>query len=186
MINQFVERVPANPNRKKIVFESGSIDTTNGNYATIEYADDPITIGTPLSASNLNQLVDKINDLENDLFYKSGDTFTLNTKLPCSGFISTTATGIYILIPTEKSMKNISSITIETLKGSVRGISGYVKNGSVDMGSGYDLKSNLTCTTVKANDNIIYLTIKKDSAFSNVTNNTPVSLELVDIILTFN
>ena len=64
-LTHFVDRVPQQPNRKKIVFETDSIDVTGGNYATIEYADNPLTVGTPLSADNLNKLVDEINFLGN-------------------------------------------------------------------------------------------------------------------------
>lgn len=63
-LTKFVDRVPQQPNRKKIKFETNSIDLENGNYATVEYADNPTTVGTPLSAANLNQIVDAVNDLE--------------------------------------------------------------------------------------------------------------------------
>lgn len=40
-----VDRVPGDPNRKKITFE----DSGEVVYATVEYADNPITVGTPIN-----------------------------------------------------------------------------------------------------------------------------------------
>ena len=44
------DRIPGKPNRKKITYEDGTVQ-----YATIEYADEPIAEGTPISKATLLQ-----------------------------------------------------------------------------------------------------------------------------------
>lgn len=44
------DRIPTYPNRKKITYEDGTVQ-----YATIEYADEPIAEGTPISKATLLQ-----------------------------------------------------------------------------------------------------------------------------------
>lgn len=48
----FKDRVPSKPNRKKITFE----DDNTVRYATVEYADEPIEVGTPLNKSTFDSL----------------------------------------------------------------------------------------------------------------------------------
>lgn len=51
---EFVDRVPTRPGRVKITPESGG----SSYYATVERADAPTQVGTPLSAANLNAAQD--------------------------------------------------------------------------------------------------------------------------------
>lgn len=116
------------------------------------------------------------------------DTLTLkNYKV--NGYVSTSTTGLYVTITTPKSMENISSILV-TKSGAtcgVRGVSGYVKDGSTSMEDGYSLnKSAFTLAATKNDDYHFTLAITRSSAFSNVTNNTPVSLHIGNMVFTFN
>ena len=157
--------------------------------ALIEFKNLPDT-STPLNAENLNnnfQELEKINEdlknelveqtkqiekLQNDLYYKPGDTYSSNEYLICSGFITTGTTEVQINLRSPKSLKNIKTITITSLYLIIRGISGYLDNrASRDeyVGiSGYSLNS------VIADNYNIRISIIKNSAFTNVTNNTPV------------
>lgn len=51
MAIRWVDRVPTNPNRMKITPENGS-----AYYATVERADSPSVVGTPVNAANLNAM----------------------------------------------------------------------------------------------------------------------------------
>lgn len=55
MAVRWVDRVPTNPNRMKIMPESGS-----AFYATVERADSPTVAGTPVNAANLNAMQDAV------------------------------------------------------------------------------------------------------------------------------
>jgi hypothetical protein len=57
MANRFVDRRPTQPNRYKITQENGA-----EYYATLERADEPVEVGTPLNAKNLNDMLDKTGD----------------------------------------------------------------------------------------------------------------------------
>ena len=48
---ELTDRVPTYPNRRKITYEDGRVE-----YVTIEYADEPIEIGTPLNSKTLNDI----------------------------------------------------------------------------------------------------------------------------------
>lgn len=48
---QFIDRIPTYPNRKKITHQDSSVE-----YATVEYADEPIEIGTLLNKNNLSEV----------------------------------------------------------------------------------------------------------------------------------
>ena len=48
---EFKDRVPTYPNRKKITYEDGRVE-----YVTIEYADEPVEVGTPINKATLEAL----------------------------------------------------------------------------------------------------------------------------------
>ena len=72
------------------------------------------------------------------------------------------------MIPVEKYLTNISTITVDTFKGNIRGVKGYVQ------ASGTDWKTNYTVTAVKNDNRSIIVEIQNTAAFANMTNNTPV------------
>lgn len=55
----FTDRVPQQPGRVKITPEQGTT-----YYATVERADDPLVIGTPLNAKNLNDMIAMIQSVD--------------------------------------------------------------------------------------------------------------------------
>lgn len=101
------------------------------------------------------------------------------TNFKVNGYVSTSTTTLYATITTPKSMEKGTTVDI-TKSGTtcgVRGISGYVKDGSTNMTDGYSLnQSQFTLSATKNDDYHFTISIERDSAFSNVTNNTPVSL----------
>ncbi len=63
----FKDRVPQKPGRVKITPENGT-----AFYATMERADDPIEVGTPLNAMNFNEMVAMIQSLALDASLEEG------------------------------------------------------------------------------------------------------------------
>ena len=61
MALEFRDRVPGKPGRVKITPENGT-----AYYATMERADEPIEIGTPLHAGNFNEMISMIQSIDLD------------------------------------------------------------------------------------------------------------------------
>ena len=61
MALEFKDRVPQKPGRVKITPEEGTTF-----YATLERADEPIEVGTPLNAQNFNEMVAMIQSIDLD------------------------------------------------------------------------------------------------------------------------
>ena len=61
MALEFKDRVPGKPGRVKITPENGT-----AYYATMERADEPIEVGTPLHAGNFNEMIAMIQSIDLD------------------------------------------------------------------------------------------------------------------------
>ena len=130
------------------------------------------------------------NQLKNDLFYKSGDTEVIQTYYTTGGFISSGSTNVQFSFPTEKSMKNISSIEIKNISCSLRSIEGYLRpdgdTNKVDF-----VKTNFgTIKVLKISNNLLRIDLSIDSGYkinanTNATNNRPISATLTTLELEF-
>lgn len=107
------------------------------------------------------------------LFYKSGDTLSITSYTDLNGFITSSATSVSFSLYTPKNLANITSITVTSFTGTLRGISGYLNKQTT--AKNWLSDSNYTITATKMSDNMIRIVCDKSSAFTNVTNNTPVS-----------
>ena len=134
------------------------------------------------NSTDIELLQNKDRNLENEIFYKSGDTYSAG-YISLSGHITSGASGVGITLFLPKRLDNISSITANTLKMEARGTKGYL-NSTV---GAYDFlnDSNYTITISKRALNAVSISIIKSSAFTNVDNNTPVNFT-GEISLTFN
>jgi len=63
----FKDRVPQKPGRVKITPENGT-----AFYATMERADEPIEVGTPLHAGNFNEMIAMIQSVALDTSVEDG------------------------------------------------------------------------------------------------------------------
>lgn len=124
-------------------------------------------------------------DILGELFYKPGDKLSIDGTgtggTPFTGYVTAATTTIRFMVPTGKSLANITTITCNVCTGGIRGISGYV-DGSRD---NTDWTSGYTITCTKAADKIVQVEIKKSSAFSDVTNNTPIAYAAASFELEF-
>lgn len=105
--------------------------------------------------------------------YVAGDTLITSAYTDLNGFITSSTTSCSFSFYTPKSLANISTVTVTAFKGTLRGGSGYLDGKT----SAYDwfADASYTLTATKITDNMIRIVCTKSSAFTNVTNNTPVS-----------
>ena len=108
--------------------------------------------------------------------YQPGDTLTLGSYIVSDGLITSSTQVVRFMVVTPKSMKNITTVTATNLSAELRGANGYLNSQS----GFYDFadRSGYTVTCAKATDNLIRVNITKSSAFTNVSNNTLVSVNL--------
>lgn len=124
-------------------------------------------------------------DILGELFYKPGDKLSIDGTgtggAPFTGYVTALTTTIRFMVPVGKSLANITTITCNVCTGGIRGISGYV-DGSRD---NTDWTSGYTITCTKPTDKIVQVEIKKSSAFSGTTNNTPITYAAANFELEF-
>lgn len=116
--------------------------------------------------------------------YVAGDTFTFSVSFPINGFITSSTKGVRLALYLPKSVANITTITVTECSGTLRGISGYLNSESDNYDFAADT-TNYSLVATKVKDNLITLQINKTTAYTNVTNNTPVSFYPNKLTLTF-
>lgn len=115
---------------------------------------------------------DGIDTGNNLLFYQPGDTFECDYDTILNGYVTSGTKNVRLAFPVPKRLDNINSITIESLNAEARCNKGYLnsKSGNVE----YVGKSGYTIEVHKSNNNVVNILIIKNSAWTNVDNNTPV------------
>lgn len=110
---------------------------------------------------------------DDEIYYRNSDTLSITSYTNLNGFITSSTTSVSFSFYTPKSLANISTITVTAFKGTLRGGSGYLDGQT----SAYDwlADTSYTLTATKMSDNMIRIVCTKTSAYTNVTNNTPVS-----------
>ena len=115
------------------------------------------------------------------LCYAANNTQSLNGII-VSGFITGSTKSIEASFVVPKSMENISTVTITALTGVIRGASGYVDGITSTANL---LAQGYTITASKKSNNIVRITITKSSAFTNITNNTPLAINCDTLTIKF-
>lgn len=139
-----------------------------------------------INATNLNKIEQGIGDNADwidDQYFQPGEIYDKDygAIVPCAGLVTTSTSSVYFTLVLPKRLDKVSSFTVNTLTGGMRGISGYV-NGTSDSSN---LKSGYTVTGSIMDEQTIRVIITKSSAMTNATNNTPVTVSLRTIKLTF-
>lgn len=128
---------------------------------------------------NLKTYLDNLeNDIEEKLNYQKGDTYTIKDRsyVTVGGSLTAGKGQIRFGIFVPKKLTNISKITVNSAKITVRNTSGSYILDYVDV------TNNVSAS--KSGDNAIYLSYGESNMSGN--NNTPVSVEIGALILTFN
>ena len=146
----------------------------------IEYGgstNEAVNINYDNSASGLSasSVQTAIYELMGRIYYRVGDTYsnTSTNRGSYVGYISSSNTTVTVTLILDKQMSSdISTITVNSLNGLMRGDLGYIDG----ITSSANLLANYTVSADKIAPNLIRLLIVKDSAMTNSTNNTPVIL----------
>ena len=172
-------------------YEIGSIVETATNYFNPElayrvkiYVEDNFTSYTsqdksiPIGEATWTEYKDRVDfkkitiKNKNEFFYEPGDTFECDYDTILNGYVTSGTKNVRLAFPVPKRLDNINSITIESLNAEARCNKGYLnsQSGNVE----YVGKSGYTIGVHKSNNNVVNILIIKDSAWTNVDNNTPV------------
>ena len=114
------------------------------------------------------------------LTYAKNDTFATLTVGSFNGYVTSSTKTIYFMVVVDKSLEDISTISVTQCIGAIRGVSGYVDGSS----SSTDWTTGYTIATAKVSNHCVRIAITKSTAFTNVTNNTTLSADL-DVTLKF-
>ena len=167
----------SNPYGMSISSGGNSVGTNNPTSQKQNVKTERITI-----KASVDELSAASNELSNDFYYVSGDTFT-GAIFGVGGFVTSSLSTLDLYFVLPKSLKNISTITVSTLKG--RAIS---SNGSIDGSTSlsYDwLATGYTATATKRSDNTIRIQIVKTTDMTNAANRLPVTFIVGTISLQF-
>lgn len=121
-------------------------------------------------------------DILKSIYYFTGDQYKVNNRI-VNGHITTNSTAIYFTLTLPKNMKNVTPAITE-LKVNARNVGGnYVFPYN---SQGYNVLSDnsLSVTISHKEDDFITVTITSNTAL-NATNNTPLSITLEAITLSF-
>ena len=94
-----------------------------------------------------------------------------SNNVPIMGYVTENATRLVLNFPTHVHTYGITRIVINTLTGVLRGNNGYLDNINTVRNL---LASPFTSTIQKRHTGLFVVTVTKNAAFTNVTNNTPV------------
>ena len=122
----------------------------------------------------------------NQLFYKAGDTYTVSGRIVDNGYISNSTKQINFTITLPKSMANVTAQLTDLRLNARHSNGGYVF-GSGYVTNGYNVltDSSLTVTILTQADDFLTIQIESATAFSGVTNNTPVSVSMENLTISF-
>jgi len=118
---------------------------------------------------------DRLEELENDLYYQKGDSFINQTAFHVNGNVtSSTKNLLFSIILPKKLKSDITAITVNSMRITVRTVSGQYLNGQsngISLGT-----AGITFNAYKSTDNMITIFVTSETAFTNVSNNTPVAI----------
>lgn len=109
--------------------------------------------------------------------YVNGDTFSTANPVTLGGCTTNQGKTIYFSIPVDKSLERISTVTVQTCTGAVRGLMGLVGGSSANFD--WLQQQGVTVTAKIATNHLVNLNITSTTAFSGIdTNNTALSARL--------
>lgn len=121
--------------------------------------------------------------VKSEIYYKPGDTYANAGYHVIGGAISSSTKGVFFTITLPKRLNYIQSVTCKSCIVSLRGIKGYLNSRSGQNEYVGDAEYSITCEI--SSENTVYVSLVKTSAFTNTTNNTPVSIT-GNFVLEFN
>ena len=123
-----------------------------------------------------------------DIYYKSGDTFSVSNKhVICGGLVSSSTKTCAFDYPLPKLVPISSNITVSALNAAIRTTAGAYLDNKSDSNNNNWILEDYTVTAYPTNgSNMIRIAIvKNNEAFTNVSNNTPVGAWVRTLTITF-
>ena len=122
-----------------------------------------------------NLFVENVN-IYGALFYRAGDTMTMSARFYCNATITSATRDVVFCVPVNKSMLFVQpTLTSIAFTGRTT-TGGYLNNSTSDITNS---TSGYTFTLAKTGDYFVRITCNKSSAFTNVSNNTPVAINVI-------
>lgn len=140
----------------------GSTEFKNQKINSIELNAGTDTNPRTVSAADLKAAVNKWTE---DLYFAPGK-YTIG--IWCYGFVTTNGTVANIVFPFSKSFNNVSSVTINTISGSIRYNGGYLISLNAN------LLSYVTSATLNKDQNVLEIALTKSDKWGSA-NNVPIA-----------
>ena len=171
----YTDKVTMNENPNIPAINKVQATDMNEIKTVVNSNDDNTGTLSNLKTTNKSSVVSALNEIYNDIFYSSGDTYTIPGQLYVSGalFGSRNVVAFTVFLP--KRLDNISSTVASGLNVAVRHTGGgYWVNGDI---------ADANVTVVSFTNN--YVTITIDNSTASGTNNTPCNVYIRSLTLTF-
>lgn len=162
------------------VFFTDSFGINQLDYAQTRIALAPATasrLGGVIPGTGLG--IDSNGVLYNANMYRVGDTLTLS-GIHCVGVLTGTKNLVRYFLPLSKPVTSNARVQISLMTISARGVAGTLFE-SVDVASA----SGYTISNSMIKENGIYFQITLDTAISSATNNTPLDVQIDNLIINF-
>lgn len=153
--------------------------TTNLNLIKPDYGDTADIADINGNMDILDAAVAALPTMD-DMYYKNGDTYRTTTTTQFAGACSNSGKEIFWTVITPKSLENITSVTVSTLKGIIYGLSGRVDGRT---SSSYNWLTSYTVTAEIIGEYAVKMRIATDGTYTGTGANEPLTVS-VEIKLT--
>lgn len=110
-----------------------------------------------------------------DYFYQNGDVVQTNL-VSCPAFLTGSSKTVIFSLPISKSLENINSVTINSLKGGFRSSEGYLHGQTTTTSEWLGLENITITVDIEKPTNTLLFRIAISTAYTNApANNTPMS-----------
>lgn len=110
--------------------------------------------------------------IEDELYYKAGDSFSTNSIYALGGYLTAAKKQLWVSVPLPKRLSKIKTITIQSFDISARSVGGtYILDGVTQS----NFKGNVEVR--KVGENMITIIMKSDNELYQ-TNNIPIGYQL--------
>lgn len=137
-----------------------------------------------LNKTTMNDLEQRIYNTFDDLYYKTGDTYNINSEIICTGFITSGKTNIRWSFITEKRLDNVKTVEVRHIKSSIRHADGaYITE---EGGTPVDLTELGTISCSIRGKNVLAFSFTLNEAKTQYSNNSTIAVSIAELGLTFN
>lgn len=171
----YTDKVTMNENADIPAINKVQATDMNEIKSVINENDDNVGTLSSLPTTDKSSAVAALSEIYNDVFYSSGDTYTIPGQLYVSGALFGSRNTVAFTLFLPKRLDNISSVEASNLNVAVRLTGGgYWVNGDI-------ADANVAVASFTNN----YVTITIESSTASGTGNTPCNVYIRSLTLTF-